>query len=132
MGMRVGIGSGDRRPPGQQRALLPLFDLRAAARGLEVTHHKIGVIDNAPAVGAKLQAVVDVVVVDREGGAEAAEPLEQLVPGHHAGAGDGQQVAGDLEAVGVSGGIAGPAVVGMAGQSAFETDAAVLEPSVFE
>ena len=43
-----------------------------------MAHHQVGVVDDAAARLDLLQAVVDVVVVDREGGAEATDLGEEV------------------------------------------------------
>ena len=94
-------------------------------------HLQVGVVDGAPAELPQPQAVVDVVVVDRELLAEAAELLEQLAPGHQAGGGNGEAVVGDPHRVGVAAEVAAEAPVVVAGEAVLEADADVLQALVF-
>src|SRR6202000_1643460 len=66
-----------------------------------------------------------------EGGAESSYEIEKLAPRHQAGTGHGEEVPGDLEIVRVARRVPRPAVIWMAGEAAFEVDAAVLKAPVF-
>src|SRR6187549_2857370 len=66
VGVAVGVGFGEGTPAGDEAVELPFLDLGGAAGGLEVEEDGVGVVDDAAAAGAGLQAVVDVVEVDRE------------------------------------------------------------------
>ena len=118
-------------PAGDEAVDLFLEDAVLAGR-FEVAEDRVRLIDDPQAAATQLEAHVDVVVVQREGGVEAADGFVVALADEDAGSGHGGVVADEQVAVPVAGVVAGGGVEVVQRDAVDEGHAGMLEAAIFE